>query len=94
MVSQGIRVGGLEVSQLIAQLKLPRCVTRCRGLSGCRHGKVQEDKVPPFVPANERVSVLIAVVATTQGKTREEVKKNLREAMVHLKAMADYVIKH
>ena len=32
---------------------------------------------------------------TTQGKTREEAKKNLREAIqVHLEAMADYAIKH
>jgi predicted RNase H-like HicB family nuclease len=32
---------------------------------------------------------------TTQGKTRSEAKKNLREAMqVHLEAMADYAIKH
>lgn len=32
---------------------------------------------------------------TTQGKTREEAKKNLREAMqVHLEAMADYAIEH
>jgi predicted RNase H-like HicB family nuclease len=32
---------------------------------------------------------------TTQGKTREEAKKNLREAIqVHLEAMADYAIEH
>jgi predicted RNase H-like HicB family nuclease len=32
---------------------------------------------------------------TTQGKTRSEAKKNLREAMqVHLEAMADYAIEH
>jgi predicted RNase H-like HicB family nuclease len=32
---------------------------------------------------------------TTQGKTREETKKNLREAIqVHLEAMADYAIEH
>jgi len=32
---------------------------------------------------------------TTQGKTREEARKNLREAIqVHLEAMADYAIKH
>lgn len=32
---------------------------------------------------------------TTQGKTREEAKKNLREAIqVHLEAMAEYAIKH
>jgi predicted RNase H-like HicB family nuclease len=32
---------------------------------------------------------------TTQGKTREEAKRNLREAVqVHLEAMADYAMKH
>jgi predicted RNase H-like HicB family nuclease len=32
---------------------------------------------------------------TTQGKTREEAKKNLREDIqVHLEAMADYAIEH
>jgi predicted RNase H-like HicB family nuclease len=32
---------------------------------------------------------------TTQGKTRAEAKKNLREAIqVHLEAMADYAIEH
>ncbi len=32
---------------------------------------------------------------TTQGKTREEAKRNLREAIVvHLEAMADYAIEH
>jgi predicted RNase H-like HicB family nuclease len=32
---------------------------------------------------------------TTQGKTRKEAKKNLREAIqVHLEAMADYAIEH
>lgn len=32
---------------------------------------------------------------TTQGRTREEAKENLREAIqVHLEAMADYAIKH
>jgi predicted RNase H-like HicB family nuclease len=32
---------------------------------------------------------------TTQGKTRQEAKKNLREAIqVHLEAMADYAIEH
>ncbi len=32
---------------------------------------------------------------TTQGKTREEAKANLREAFhLHLEAMADYAIKH
>jgi len=32
---------------------------------------------------------------TTQGRTRREAKKNLREAMqVHLEAMADYAIEH
>jgi len=32
---------------------------------------------------------------TTQGKTREEARKNLREAIqVHLEAMADYAIEH
>jgi len=32
---------------------------------------------------------------TTQGKTRVEAKKNLREAIqVHLEAMADYAIEH
>ena len=32
---------------------------------------------------------------TTQGKTKEEAKRNLREAIqVHLEAMADYAIEH
>ena len=32
---------------------------------------------------------------TTQGKTRSEAKRNLREAIqVHLEAMADYAIEH
>lgn len=32
---------------------------------------------------------------TTQGKTRKEARKNLREAIqVHLEAMADYAIEH
>jgi predicted RNase H-like HicB family nuclease len=32
---------------------------------------------------------------TTQGKTKEEAKKNLREALqLHLEAMAEYAIKH
>jgi predicted RNase H-like HicB family nuclease len=32
---------------------------------------------------------------TTQGKTREEARKNLREAMqVHLEAVADYAMEH
>ena len=32
---------------------------------------------------------------TTQGKTREEARKNLREAIqVHLEAMADYAMEH
>jgi predicted RNase H-like HicB family nuclease len=32
---------------------------------------------------------------TTQGKTKEEAKVNLREAIqVHLEAMAEYAIKH
>jgi len=32
---------------------------------------------------------------TTQGKTKEEARKNLREAIqVHLEAMAEYAIKH
>ena len=32
---------------------------------------------------------------TTQGKTRTEARKNLREAIqVHLEAMADYAIEH
>jgi predicted RNase H-like HicB family nuclease len=32
---------------------------------------------------------------TTQGRTREEAKRNLREAIqVHLEAMAEYAIKH
>lgn len=32
---------------------------------------------------------------TTQGKMREEAKKNLREGIqVHLEAMADYAIEH
>lgn len=32
---------------------------------------------------------------TTQGKTKVEARKNLREAVqVHLEAMADYAIKH
>ncbi len=32
---------------------------------------------------------------TTQGKTKGEAKKNLREAIqVHLEAMADYAIEH
>ncbi len=32
---------------------------------------------------------------TTQGKTREEAKRNLREAVhVHLEAMVDYAIEH
>ncbi len=32
---------------------------------------------------------------TTQGKTREEAKSNLREAVhLHLEAMTDYAIKH
>ena len=32
---------------------------------------------------------------TTQGKTREEARKNLREAIqVHLEAMAEYAIEH
>jgi predicted RNase H-like HicB family nuclease len=32
---------------------------------------------------------------TTQGKTREEARKNLREAIqVHLEAMADFAMEH
>jgi len=32
---------------------------------------------------------------TTQGRTREEAKRNLREAIqVHLEAMAEYAIEH
>ena len=32
---------------------------------------------------------------TTQGKTKEEARRNLREAVqVHLEAMAEYAIKH
>ena len=32
---------------------------------------------------------------TTQGKTRQDAKRNLREAIqVHLEAMADYAIEH
>lgn len=32
---------------------------------------------------------------TTQGRTKEEAKRNLREAIqVHLEAMADYAIEH
>lgn len=32
---------------------------------------------------------------TTQGRTREEAKRNLREAIqVHLEAMADYAMEH
>jgi len=32
---------------------------------------------------------------TTQGKTREEARKNLREAIqVHLEAVADYAMEH
>ncbi|MHB8567905.1 MAG: type II toxin-antitoxin system HicB family antitoxin [Nitrososphaerales archaeon] len=32
---------------------------------------------------------------TTQGKTKEEAKMNLREALqLHLEAMADYAIQH
>jgi len=32
---------------------------------------------------------------TTQGETKEEARKNLREAMqLHLEAMADYAIEH
>jgi predicted RNase H-like HicB family nuclease len=32
---------------------------------------------------------------TTQGKTKEEARKNLREAIqVHLEAMADYAMEH
>ena len=32
---------------------------------------------------------------TTQGKTRKEAEKNLREALqLHLEAMADYAIEH
>ncbi len=32
---------------------------------------------------------------TTQGRTREEAKKNLREAIqVHLEAIAEYAMKH
>ena len=32
---------------------------------------------------------------TTQGKTREEAKRNLREAVtVHLEAMVEYALKH
>ncbi len=32
---------------------------------------------------------------TTQGKTKEEAKKNLREALqLHLEAMAEYAIEH
>lgn len=32
---------------------------------------------------------------TTQGKTKAEAKKNLKEAIkVHLEAMADYAMKH
>lgn len=32
---------------------------------------------------------------TTQGKTKEEAKKNLREALqLHLEAMADYAMEH
>jgi predicted RNase H-like HicB family nuclease len=32
---------------------------------------------------------------TTQGKTKEEAKRNLREAVqVHLEAMVEYAIKH
>ena len=31
----------------------------------------------------------------TQGKTREEAKRNLKEALaVHIKALADYAIEH
>ncbi|HLC39781.1 MAG TPA: type II toxin-antitoxin system HicB family antitoxin [archaeon] len=32
---------------------------------------------------------------TTQGRTKEEAKKNLREAVeLHLEAMVDYMLKH
>ena len=32
---------------------------------------------------------------TTQGRTRDEARRNLREAIqVHLEAMADYAIEH
>ncbi len=32
---------------------------------------------------------------TTQGRTKEEARRNLREAIqVHLEAMAEYAIKH
>ncbi len=32
---------------------------------------------------------------TTQGRTREEAKRNLREALqLHLEAMAEYAIQH
>jgi hypothetical protein len=35
------------------------------------------------------------LAVTTQGKTREEAKRNLREALqLHLEAMAEYAIQH
>jgi predicted RNase H-like HicB family nuclease len=48
-----------------------------------------------FKGTNYYVARVPELGVTTQGKTRKEAKKNLREAIqVHLEAMADYAIEH